>query len=418
MVILVKYANYMIRSFLLLCFIIVNAVCYSQPAYVFHERGLEKFNNGDYAGALKDFETALQKDKNDFESYYDRGRTQEALGKPDLALTDYASSIKANPDYPHAYFSRANLLSKKNEEDAAIKDLTRVISLQPSYAPAFVARGVLYRKKKQNDNALADLNKAAGLKSKDADLFITRASILHEKGMIKEALTDLNAAIISIPGKHELYAKRASIYIGQNDCKSAIADLSKAIELRGGTEDVFSKRAACYANTGSHEASIKDYSHLLDVLKIKNADYYLNRAMQYRLKGDAPNALKDLTKYLGIKRDDPKALVERGIIYSTQGKSKHPLAATDFRKALELDKNLAEPHFYLGKMDFDAAKYETAVEHLGNYLKIKEDVEGYYLRSKAHYKLNHKKEMCADLSKAAQGGHKEAKKDFPVMCPN
>src|SRR5688500_9923382 len=65
--------------FLLFFSISISFTIYGQPAYIFHEKGLQKLNKGDYAGAIKEFDTAIKKDKNDFEVYTDRGRANYAL---------------------------------------------------------------------------------------------------------------------------------------------------------------------------------------------------------------------------------------------------------------------------------------------------------------------------------------------------
>jgi len=48
--------------------LIVNFLI-AQPAYKFNEQGVDKMNKANYIEGIKDFDKAIAKDQNEFESY-------------------------------------------------------------------------------------------------------------------------------------------------------------------------------------------------------------------------------------------------------------------------------------------------------------------------------------------------------------
>ena len=59
-------------------------------------RSFDKFEQGDYRGALEDLEYALQINPNSASAYYIRGFMLGKLGNTDRALADLSESIRLN----------------------------------------------------------------------------------------------------------------------------------------------------------------------------------------------------------------------------------------------------------------------------------------------------------------------------------
>ncbi len=72
-------------------------------SHPFRWRGLFHYQSNRYAEALKDLDSALQKDSKDARAYYHRGRTRLALKKYDLALSDFDEALALNPEDPDVY---------------------------------------------------------------------------------------------------------------------------------------------------------------------------------------------------------------------------------------------------------------------------------------------------------------------------
>jgi tetratricopeptide (TPR) repeat protein len=397
----------------------------AQPAYVYHDKGMDLLNAGKYAEAIKEFDAAIKKQSDDFESYTDRGRAQAALGKHDLAIADYSQAVKFNPNYYQAYYYRGMSYLAAAKDQLALADFTKVIGLSPAFADGYVKRGLTYYKIGQADNAIKDLNKAVEMKIATAEVFFTRGEILRGMGKDDMAIKDYNNAI-NIMEKPEVkadagsmlmnaYFSRGLLHDKKKKHAEAVADYTKAIENKMNTEAVYASRAAAYIAMGNKEGAVKDYSTLIDVFKTKDANAYTGRGMAYSQKGDYTNAVKDLSKSLALKKDDPLVLTERGNAYLKQGKGKYPLATNDFNKALELQPNNFIALYGLGKISFESNKFDQGIEYLTKALKIKPDADAHYMRSMCNHKAGNKNAVCEDLQKAASLGHTEAKRDVKAM---
>ena len=70
---------------------------HAQSAQVFANRGYAKFQNGDYQGALADFNKAIEINPQDADAYTSRSGTKLNLGDNQGALNDANQSIEINP---------------------------------------------------------------------------------------------------------------------------------------------------------------------------------------------------------------------------------------------------------------------------------------------------------------------------------
>lgn len=104
--------------------------------------GENRRRNGDYQGALDDFNAVLNQS---FESgpmrnllqlhaYICRGATHSALNEHDVAIDDFSRAIQINPEHAPAYFHRAIAWENKGELDQALDDYARAIRLDPDNA--------------------------------------------------------------------------------------------------------------------------------------------------------------------------------------------------------------------------------------------------------------------------------------------
>jgi len=66
------------------------------------ERGFVRYQLGDYAGALEDFDAALELDPRSFEALLNRGETYAALEDDARALADFEAAVRLDPQHPQA----------------------------------------------------------------------------------------------------------------------------------------------------------------------------------------------------------------------------------------------------------------------------------------------------------------------------
>jgi Trypsin-like peptidase domain/TPR repeat len=128
--------------------------------------GNDKDDNGDFRGALADYNQAIALDPKNSLAYNNRGNLKKnKLNDVQGALSDYNQAIALNPKYSLAYNNRANLKKDKlNDIQGALADYNQAILLNPKDSNAYYNRGNL-KKNKLNDiqGAIQDFRQAARL---------------------------------------------------------------------------------------------------------------------------------------------------------------------------------------------------------------------------------------------------------------
>lgn len=144
--------------------------------------GLQMSQQGDYRGAIKKFDQALQKD-------------------PDVAIP---------------YLNRALAKIYLKELDGAIADCDKLVALGESnlLAEAYCNRGLAKVHKGDNQAALADLDKALELKPKWPDALVNRSLARFKSGDKKGAMADLDATLAIDPNNK--MAKQNKSIMGSN----------------------------------------------------------------------------------------------------------------------------------------------------------------------------------------------------------
>lgn len=86
-------------------------------------RGRDRFQHGDYRGAIQDFNQAIILDPNNANAYYSRGLFLHKLGDALGAVSDFDRALQLNPRLAEAYFHRAGARYGIGDETGTILDL-------------------------------------------------------------------------------------------------------------------------------------------------------------------------------------------------------------------------------------------------------------------------------------------------------
>jgi tetratricopeptide (TPR) repeat protein len=170
----------------------------------FYDKGLEKYNNKDYKGAIEDFNQALQLDSNYADAYFKRGHARSKIEDYKGAIDDYTEYLRLNPN---------NADVNKNGE-------------------AYNSRGISYHNQGKYELAIADFNKAIELKYDPVSVrFYSRGECHESLGDYKAAIKDYNEAIRLDPNYADAYYNRGNTFSKQGEKQLAIKNYQKAAEL-------------------------------------------------------------------------------------------------------------------------------------------------------------------------------------------
>jgi len=112
------------------------------------------------AQAVEYLSNAIKLQKNNAETYNNRGTAYYNLGQYQPAIEDYGEAVRIKPDYVLAYFNRANAYAVLRQYRRAIEDYNQVIRLQPNSIETYIDRGIVYLNQGNNKLGCGDLQKA------------------------------------------------------------------------------------------------------------------------------------------------------------------------------------------------------------------------------------------------------------------
>ena len=95
--------------------------------------------------------------------HYNRGNVKYDLGDKADAIADYDMALAYRPDYDKAFYNRGNAKYDMGDMDAAVADYTSAIAVNPQHAKAYGNRAFAYKKLGRLEEAKADAKKAKEL---------------------------------------------------------------------------------------------------------------------------------------------------------------------------------------------------------------------------------------------------------------
>jgi tetratricopeptide (TPR) repeat protein len=170
---------------------------------IWYDRGLEKFNLGDYEGSVLDFTNAINADPQNCQYYLYRGLSKSQIEKYQDAIEDFTQSIISNTKYTIAYHCRGNAKMKSGDYYGAIIDYDRTIAdydsdpnmaFQGNHANAYQCRGNAKIKLGNYEGAISDYDRAIFIGSKDADTYRNRGNAKGNLGDNLGAIADYRIA--------------------------------------------------------------------------------------------------------------------------------------------------------------------------------------------------------------------------------
>ena len=158
---------------------------------------------GDYSGAIEDYNQAIRINPNYANAYNFRGLARLLLGEYQAAIEDFNSAIRINPDYADAYNNRGAVRKNLGEYQAAIEDYSEAIRINPNDANAYYNRGNARFDLKQYQEAIEDYSEAIRINPNSANAY-------HRRGLARLNLGDKQSAISDFQKAADLYQQQGN----------------------------------------------------------------------------------------------------------------------------------------------------------------------------------------------------------------
>ena len=170
---------------------------------------------GDSAGAMAEYNRAIQGPGDARRALVDRGQMLVRQGRFDDGRNDFNRALGRDPRDAEALAARGHswvVEGKGKKAKVALTDLDAAVALQPDNPKVLNARGDFYLALLKPELAIADFNKAVAAAPKDDVVLFNRGVAWKQLSHYDRALRDFNAVLRLTPGDPMALAAKADTY--------------------------------------------------------------------------------------------------------------------------------------------------------------------------------------------------------------
>ena len=264
----------------------------------FYKKGLKKYDQKDFKGAISDFTKAIKINSEYADAYEERGKAKDALSDFEGAISDFTKAIKINPKFGDAFYNRGLSKGELKDFKGAISDFTKAIKINPKDGDAFYNRGLSKDELKDFKGAISDYTKAIKIDPNDDNAFVEfKGDAFFNRGFLKIDLKDFKGAISDFTKAIKINPKDGDAFYNRGlskdelkDFKGAISDYTKAIKIDPNNYDAYFNRGLARVELGDHKSGVLD----------------INRAHEISSKNKVEISIKDIiSPSMFNKRNSP-----------------------------------------------------------------------------------------------------------------
>ena len=308
------------------------------------DRADSKAALGNQAGAIADYDRAVELNRDTLGVYYNRGLCKDDLRDYAGAIADYDRAVGLGFDAPEIYFNRGLCKDNLGDHAGAIADYDRAIERNTKFAEAHHSRGQANLALKNYAGAITDYGRAIALGAgRDSDLV---ATAYYNIGLSKtylgdheNAIDDFSCFIALARDDPDGYYQRGGCRLYRADWDGVIADFSKAMFLNPDLS------VNCYSIIGIAKGWKQDYHGALEAYESSLAldpDFaptYYNRGITEALQDNPDSAIDNFNRALELDRKHAGPYLQRGCVKATQGD--YDGAMADYDQAMVLNPDLS-----------------------------------------------------------------------------
>ncbi|MBD2576585.1 tetratricopeptide repeat protein [Oscillatoria sp. FACHB-1406] len=202
-----------------------------EPETAFN-RGVERYEIEDFAGALSDWEKAIELRPSYYQAWNNRGLALKQLGRPEESLICYRQALELEPTYYKAWYNQGIVLEELERFEAAVASYDRALELKPDYDKAWSSRGDALQGAGQWEMAIASYEKALEIEPDLSGVWYQRGLTLKKVGNAKEAIASYDRALELRADTPEIWTARGHAAIELQVYEEAIASFDKALQFK------------------------------------------------------------------------------------------------------------------------------------------------------------------------------------------
>jgi TonB family protein len=292
------------------------------------KRGMRLLNNGNFPGAITEFDATLEVNPADAMAFAQRGTAHAYSHEDELARRDFDSASAIDPRNIAVFPGRGILAMKNRDFGEAIAAFTTALAINPNNEPTLELRAEAYSRAGDLEHALEDSADALRLFPTRLPLYSKRARFLRLQGKFEESVQQARDVILANPTDYRAYMTAADIYGGAGKEAEARQAMDEAVSMSP-TEATYLQRAKqrSRSDLAGRRADIES------ALKL-NPDSAPGTVALVQLQLDSADykaAIQTTTAALAARSTDISLLLRRAIAY--QKDDQDSLAQWDLKTA-------------------------------------------------------------------------------------
>ncbi len=239
---------------------------YPDALVAYTNRGAIRKENGNYQGALADFNQFLKRNKKDYKVWANRAAVYSDMGKYENALSDYQKAVALKPNNAKVLASYGFVRLHTGDFKGAIETLDHSLKLQP-----------------ENPEALTN-----------------RGTAKYNMGDLQAAIQDFSASISQDTNNFNAYYNKGLAEINTENLHEAIDDFEKSLKIKPNSSRVFSNMGIAWSKLGNREKAFQSYDSAM-LLDPDNFEAWLNRGIDKFYDKNYLGALEDLNQTIRLQ---------------------------------------------------------------------------------------------------------------------
>ena len=360
---------------------------------------------GEDESALAEFETCVRLNPNYYPVYYRMGEILLKQGDHIEALQAFETARKLNRKWEYPQYGIGLVYLAQGETDRAREAFENITHQKKKFAPAYIKLGQVLAIQGFFDDALTEYAKAAQHQPYAAQDLYELAVIFNEKGNTDGAIQLYQRTIETEPTHAQSHFALGEIFYASGNTEAALHHYQQALSLIPSIKDTFYEPLEPYfAGLMTSDQAMPIIEKAMFVLPDDPRSYFYAGMIETDA-GNTKNAIQHYEKTIEIIEADAQGRSLQAHIESLQielplgnfidayfklGELHHQQGDLDtaigyFKRALELNPELADRFIVQGQRAFDEENYQNAIEPINIHLLLfPEDVSATYLLGQSY----------------------------------
>ncbi|MBT6119253.1 MAG: tetratricopeptide repeat protein [Rhodospirillaceae bacterium] len=287
-------------------------------------------------------------------------------GKLREAEAFYGQILDQVPDNPDALHLVGVLAYQTNRPAEAAKRIEAAIAVENLNAAYYDNLSLCYRALGRAEDAMRACRKAIALDGRNPGSHFNLAASLVDLGRPNEARRALERAIKRDPNYAEAHNNLANLLMKSGEIEPALSHYRKAAAARPGYLEPVANMARALADAERHDESVEYFRQLAEP-DDADAELLTDYANALHKAGKPSEALTICERALQSDPNSAKAVFLCAVLQKEHGDQ--PGAEKSYRRAAELDPDLAEIYNNLGNLLYHADQVEEALACYETYVE-------------------------------------------------